>query len=125
VIDNDVMVLQNCTDFLKCLPGSYSETCVTSFHDGSEVMSIKVEAVTEEEDPLLITFPGMKAEHEVSCISFVEDPLTDCACSRDVLLTPLMCQVKQDSRRCLSTSHVIYLTPASVTCFESVCQLPD
>lgn len=92
MIDNDVMVLQNCTDFLKCLPGSCSETCVTSFHDGNEVMSIKVEAVTEEEDPLLISFPGMKAEHEVSCISFVEDTLTDCACSRDVLLTSLMCQ---------------------------------
>lgn len=92
MIDNDVMVLQNCTDFLKCLPGSCSETCITSFRDGSDVMSIKIEAVTEEEDPLLITFPGMKTEHEVSCIYFVEDPLTDCACSRDVLLTSLMCQ---------------------------------
>jgi hypothetical protein len=62
------MVLQNCTDFQRDLPGSCSETCLTSFHDGNEVMSIKVEAVTEEEDPLLITFPGVKAEHEVSCI---------------------------------------------------------
>jgi hypothetical protein len=68
VIDNGMMVLQNCTDFLESLPGSCSETYLTSFHDGNEVMSIKVEAVTEEEeDPLLITFPGVKAEYEVSC----------------------------------------------------------
>jgi hypothetical protein len=68
MIGNGVMVLQTCTDLQKGLPGSCSETCLTSFHDGNEVMSIKVEAVTVDEDPLLLTFPGVKAEHEVSCI---------------------------------------------------------
>jgi hypothetical protein len=64
----------------------YSETCPTS-HDRNqfidikvEVADIKVEEVTdvkvervtdvqEDEDPLQITFPTMKAEQEVSSVS--------------------------------------------------------
>jgi hypothetical protein len=43
----------------------------------NQVLSIKVEEVTdikaeeEEEDPLLITCPGTKDEHEVSCMSVI------------------------------------------------------
>jgi hypothetical protein len=53
-------------DSLKVEPGSDSETC----HDGNQVIDIKVEVtdVQEEEDPVLITFPLMKTEHEVSCM---------------------------------------------------------
>jgi hypothetical protein len=55
-------------DFLKGEPDSSSETCITS-QDGNEVIDIKVEVSdTEEvEDPLLITLPEIKSEHEVSC----------------------------------------------------------
>jgi hypothetical protein len=58
-------------DFLKVAPGSNSEACPTSSCVGSLSMSIKVELVTdiqkeEEKDPLLLTFPVIKAEHEVS-----------------------------------------------------------
>jgi hypothetical protein len=51
---------------LKVELGSYSETC----HGGSQFVSIKVEEVTDiqseeeekkEEDPLLITYPELKA----------------------------------------------------------------
>lgn len=54
---------------LKVEPSLRSETCVTS-HDGNEVISVQVEATDdqheEEEDPLLISFPVIKPEHEVS-----------------------------------------------------------
>jgi hypothetical protein len=59
-----MVVLQNCMDLLKVVPGSYSETCPASY-------DMKVDEVTdiqEEEDPLL-TFPVVKAEYEVSCVS--------------------------------------------------------
>jgi hypothetical protein len=65
MIDKVIMVLQNYMDIQKFEPGSYNDTC----HDGNLVIDIKVEEVTdmrEEEDPLLITVPGI-AEHEVSC----------------------------------------------------------
>jgi hypothetical protein len=61
-----MVVLQKCMDLMKVVPGSYSETHPTSYDD------IKVEEVTdiqeEEEDPLL-TFPVIKEQHEVSCMS--------------------------------------------------------
>jgi hypothetical protein len=60
------------TEFLRVEIGSYNETCVT-LHDGNEVASIKVEEATaaqEEEDPLLIKLPVIKAELEVSCRRF-------------------------------------------------------
>jgi hypothetical protein len=59
------------TDFLKVELCSCNETCITS-HDGNDVISIKVEEVTDfqEEDPLSITLPAVNAEHEVSCISW-------------------------------------------------------
>jgi hypothetical protein len=69
MIDKGMVVLQNCIDLQKVIPDSYSETCLTSPHDGSQVINIKVEDVTDiqdEEDPLQVTFPEIKAEHEVS-----------------------------------------------------------
>jgi hypothetical protein len=60
-----MVVLQNYMNLLKVEPGSDSETC----HDGNQVIDVKVEEVMdiqEEEDPVLITFPAIKAEHEVS-----------------------------------------------------------
>jgi hypothetical protein len=65
------MVLQYFVDFLKPEPGSSSETYPTSSHDGTQVIDIKVEVsdAQEVEDPLLITLPEIKAEHEVSCVS--------------------------------------------------------
>jgi hypothetical protein len=64
----------------------YSETCPTS-HDRNQLIDVKVEVadikveevtdvkvegvtdVQEEEDPLQITFPAIKAEQEVSSVS--------------------------------------------------------
>jgi hypothetical protein len=70
MIDKGIMVLQYCVDFLKVEPGLSDETCPTSCHDGTQV-GIRVEVSDtpqEVEDPLLITLPGIKAEHEVSCV---------------------------------------------------------
>jgi hypothetical protein len=66
-----VLLLRNCINLLKVVPGSY-ETYFTSSHDGNQVIHIKAEVtyVPEEgEDAVLITFPVIKAEHEVSCTS--------------------------------------------------------
>lgn len=67
------VVLQKCIDYLKVVPDLYSETCLTPSHDGNQVISIKAEDFTdtenEEEDPLLIQFPVIKPEFEVSCVS--------------------------------------------------------
>lgn len=57
--------LQVCIDVLKVEPGSCGET-----YDGNHFVSIKVEGDTDkedEDDPLLITSPVVKAECEVSC----------------------------------------------------------
>jgi hypothetical protein len=48
---------------LKIEPGSIAETYPTS-DDGNEMIDINV-----EEDPVPVTFSGIKAEQEVSCIS--------------------------------------------------------
>ena len=44
---------------------------LTYFQDGDELIQIKAEEVTyiQEEDPLAVTFPALKAEQGVSCIS--------------------------------------------------------
>jgi hypothetical protein len=59
-------------DFLKIEPVSISDTCPTTSHDGYQITDIKVEEASdtqEVEDPLLITLPEIKAEHEVSGMS--------------------------------------------------------
>ena len=61
MVDDGMVVLQNCTNLVKAEPGSYSEECVTSCLDESEVTVIKVEV-----DPALLTHPEIQSEHEVS-----------------------------------------------------------
>jgi hypothetical protein len=66
------VILQDSMDLLEVASGSCSEIYDTSSHDGNEIVSIKVEDIPdikEEEDPLLITFPVVKNEHEVSHMS--------------------------------------------------------
>jgi len=63
MIDENLVFLQNCMDFLKVAPVPY--------HDGYELNYIKVEYIADiqqEKDPLLITSPVIKSEHEVSCV---------------------------------------------------------
>jgi hypothetical protein len=74
-----IIILQNCMDLLKVVPGSYSETCPTSSHDGNQVVNIKYEVTDvqeEEEDPLLITSSGIRDEHTVSSISMCSHETT-------------------------------------------------
>lgn len=62
MIELVVVVIQNCLNLLKVERGAYSETCLTSSHEGtSEVTN------AQDEDPLLM-FPVIKAEHEVGCV---------------------------------------------------------
>jgi hypothetical protein len=63
MIDKGLLVLQEFMDLLEL----DTVSC-----DKSQVMDIKVEEVMdvkEEEDLILITFPQIKTEHEVSCMS--------------------------------------------------------
>lgn len=75
MVDKDMLVLQNCMALVKVEPGSYSEACLTSSHDGNSVITIKVEDATdtleeeEDDDSVPETFPVIKTEHEVSYIS--------------------------------------------------------
>jgi hypothetical protein len=66
MIDKDMVVSQNCMD--EVVLSSCSETCITSPPDGSQIINIKVEDVTDiqvKEDPV----PVIKDECEVSCMS--------------------------------------------------------
>jgi hypothetical protein len=70
MFDKDV-VLQNYTDLENTLEGPYGETYPACRH-GDQTMDIKAEDMsdTEEEvDPVPITFPNIKAELQVSCMS--------------------------------------------------------
>jgi hypothetical protein len=55
----------------KDIPGSHSEACASSSHDGHQAVSIKIEEFSdvEDEDPVPMTFVEIKVEHEVSCMS--------------------------------------------------------
>jgi hypothetical protein len=70
MIDNDLLILQNCMDFLKVKLGSFSETYLTSSHNENQVVDVKVEDCSvgegEEEDPLLTQFTPMNPEYDVS-----------------------------------------------------------
>jgi hypothetical protein len=70
VTDKGVVVLQKCLDLPEVMPGSYSDTCLSS-HDGNDVVSIKVEEVLhikEEENSVPVSSPVIKDEHEVRCM---------------------------------------------------------
>jgi hypothetical protein len=64
IIEQGIVILQNCMVLLKVEPDSYSETCFTSSHSGTQ----EVTDVQEEEDPLLIPVPVTEVEHEVNCV---------------------------------------------------------
>jgi hypothetical protein len=71
--DNIFGVLQNDTDVVKDLPGLCNGKCPSSSEDANQPMSFKVEEVSnvqEEETPVPITWPTIKAEHEVSLCLF-------------------------------------------------------
>jgi hypothetical protein len=69
--DMGMVVLQNCMDMERCVPGPHNETYPTSSHDADQaISSIKVEDVQEEkEDPVPVSCEAIKAELEVSCVS--------------------------------------------------------
>ncbi|XP_033607109.1 zinc finger protein 300-like [Cryptotermes secundus] len=57
---------ENCRKLENTLVGPYGETCPTP-HDANQAMNVKAEAVSDEEDeedPVPITFPKIKAEPE-------------------------------------------------------------
>ncbi|KDR09390.1 uncharacterized protein LOC110838769 isoform X2 [Zootermopsis nevadensis] len=71
----------------EVVPDSYSETSFEASYDNNQVIDIKVEddgGVKVEEDPVMITFPVIKAEHEVSCVSIVR-----------YVASPFVCPYKQ------------------------------
>jgi hypothetical protein len=68
--DNGIVVVQDSLGSQKDVPGSHSVACASS--SGIEAVNIKVEEFSNLEDrkgPLPMTVVGVKAEHEVSCMS--------------------------------------------------------
>jgi hypothetical protein len=66
-----LFVLQNPTDFEK-MRGLHSEIYPVSSQDAYPAISIKAEKLSEAEEgegPVPTTFPGIKAEPEVSSVS--------------------------------------------------------
>jgi hypothetical protein len=73
VTDKGMVVLQNRLHSQKDEPGSHSEACASS-HNGVQAINIKVEEfsnIKDREDHVPMTAVGIKAEHEVSCVSTV------------------------------------------------------
>jgi hypothetical protein len=71
VIVTSFFVLQDVTDLEK-LGGLCGEIYTASSHDVTHAVSIKTEEFSEAEvveGPVAITFPGIKDEPEVSCVS--------------------------------------------------------
>jgi hypothetical protein len=65
------IVLQNLVDLEK-VQGLCGEMCPASSHDVYQAISVKSEVFSDAEEekyPVLISFPGIKAEPEVSCVS--------------------------------------------------------
>jgi hypothetical protein len=74
--DKDMLVLQDCAHSQEDVPGSCIETWPASSHDAFQAINLKVEEVSdveEEENPVPISFPRVKAEHAVSSFSFPAD----------------------------------------------------
>jgi hypothetical protein len=67
-----MLVLQNCVDLRKQEPGLSSEICHALSGDCHQVIGIKVEegiSIKEGDVPEPISFPKIKTESEVSCMS--------------------------------------------------------
>jgi hypothetical protein len=75
--DKCMLVLQDCAHSQEDVPGLCTETYHASSYDAFQTINIKVEEfsdVEEEENPVPISFPGIKAEHVVSSLlSFPAD----------------------------------------------------
>jgi hypothetical protein len=80
ITDNGALILQACAHSKEDVPGSVIETCSTSSHDEIQTISIKDEEISDievEEDPLLMSSPGIEVEH-VSCIVSSFSDSRDC-----------------------------------------------
>jgi hypothetical protein len=74
MINYAVVFLQNSVDLSQAGPDCYSEAYLASSCDGTQIVSMKVEEVTdvkeeeeeEEEDPMPVTFPVAKTDLLVS-----------------------------------------------------------
>jgi hypothetical protein len=73
--DNNILVLQSCIDVQSVECGLCSDGSVQSADDSSSV-SFKIEEeeiqIKEEEQPIAVSFPSIKAEPEVSPQTFYE-----------------------------------------------------
>jgi hypothetical protein len=84
-------LLQDYANSKNVLMGLSGETYSTS-HDANRAMNINTEEVSdaeEQEDPLALTFPEIKAEPEVSCMCTVRQLTQICrnaACFSDLHL---------------------------------------
>jgi hypothetical protein len=78
-----MLVLQDCAHSEEDVPGSCTETCPTSSHGVNQAINIKLKEVSDiegEENPVPITFPGIKVEHSVSSMfSLQSDSRTSAA----------------------------------------------
>jgi hypothetical protein len=66
------MVLQNCLHSQKDVPGSHSEVCSSLSLIGVQAVNIKDEEfpdIEDRKDSVPMTAVGIKAEHDVSCMS--------------------------------------------------------
>lgn len=61
MITINIVVLEQNMEFIKPEPNPDGEMCPTSFVNGNHLTDIK-----EDEDPLFIRYPLMKAENEVN-----------------------------------------------------------
>jgi hypothetical protein len=67
--DKGMLVLQDSAHSQEDVPGSCTETCPTSSHDGNQTINIKVEDVSDlkdEDNSVPISIPGLKPECVVS-----------------------------------------------------------
>jgi hypothetical protein len=90
MVDKDIMVLQNYeyTNVKKEVCGPFVEMYPAS-DDADESKNIKAEEVSdaeEEEDPLAITVPKIKAEPEVSCVYVYVHIFRNASCFSDAHL---------------------------------------
>jgi hypothetical protein len=55
-------------EFIKTEPEPNGESYLTSAYDQSEITGVR-----EDEDPLLVQYPFIKTENEVSCMAIAND----------------------------------------------------
>jgi hypothetical protein len=70
--DNCLVDLQNDMDIEQDLPGLCTEICPLSSYDACQLVSVKVEDVSDNEEetvPMPVSWHSVKAECEVSCMS--------------------------------------------------------